>query len=659
MLAIIDQKINSIEDDVSILFNTSSKYSNYIKVDLKNGLMVHLDFNDKKESAFLNLAKKDEYFKCGDEVQQIDGKNGQAVRFSGYDNVFINREDLDFDGTVPFSFSFWLNSNHENYYMPVLFNLGGKNMSYPGYEVAILDDYLTLRIVHTLPANLIAVRAGKKSEKGLWTHYSVTYDGSGKASGVSFFVNGKKTTQHVLFDQLEGSAPANGKRLKVGGKQDYQTTIKGHGLVDDLMIYNRQLSALEVMSIFDPDLSADRPSQTDQIVEHNVLNNEKYLGLVEKLVGLRKKKNAILDTLPTIMVMQDLPDARETFLLDRGVYDAIGKQVFPGTPKIILPFPKDLSNDRLGLAQWLADKKNPLTARVAVNRFWQMFFGMGLVKTTEDFGSQGALPTHPELLDWLAADFMESGWDVKRAIKQIVMSATYRQSSRSTNDLHKKDPDNEFLARGPSHRLQAEIIRDLALEASGLLVKTIGGESVKPYQPKGLWSEKNQFSEVLKFYVQDHGEKLYRRGLYTFWRRTSPPPPMAMLDAPTRDNCTVRRQKTNTPLQALVLLNAPQFTETSRKLAERTSLETINETERIVMAYRLLTSLTPDHETTQDLTSLYREQKDHFKQNPDLATKLLSVGESPPDPTLEPGALAALTVVCNTILNFDETIVKR
>ena len=378
----------------------------------------------------------------------------------------------------------------------------------------------------------------------------------------------------------------------------------------------------------------------------------------EMIDQLGKRRNTMQDTLMGVMVMEDLPEPRTTYILERGGYEEKGKQVYPNTPKALMGFADSLPKNRLGLTQWLVDKKNPLTARVIVNRFWKMYFGQGIVKTVEDFGNQGSLPSHPELLDWLALEFMNSGWDIKAFQKLIVMSATYRQSSRATESTRKNDPSNMLLARGPSTRLGAEFIRDCALSASGLLNLDIGGASVKPYQPAGLWSEKGEFS-VLKNYEQDHGEKLYRRGLYTFWRRTSPLPSMSLFDAPNRDNCTVIRQQTNTPMQALVLMNDPQFVEAARVLSERVIRENSNKKDQILHAHRLLTGRRPNDEVLTLLIELEQETREKFSSNTDLVKELLAVGEHPVAIELPALEVAAMTVVNNTLLSLDETIMKR
>jgi hypothetical protein len=346
----------------------------------------------------------------------------------------------------------------------------------------------------------------------------------------------------------------------------------------------------------------------------------------------------------------------------RGQYDQPTEKVEPGVPASLPPLPEGAEPNRMGLAKWLVQHEHPLTARVAVNRLWHMLFGRGLVPTLEDFGSQGQPPSHPELLDWLAVDFVRRGWDVKATMKQMVMSATYRQSSWVTAELASRDPTNRLLARGPRHRLQAEFIRDTALKVSGLLSDQIGGPSVHPYQPAGLWKEVSHYGSspaTAQVFVQDHGEKLYRRGVYTFWKRTVPPPSLVSFDAPNRELCTVRRSVTNTPLQALVLLNDPQYVEASRAFAQRILLESSDETdERIRFAFEVAMSRLP---TDQELAVLRRavaREMASYRNDSQAANTYLQVGESPRNESLDPIEHAAWTSIASLILNLSETITK-
>ncbi|MDZ4859813.1 MAG: PSD1 and planctomycete cytochrome C domain-containing protein [Candidatus Hydrogenedentes bacterium] len=391
-------------------------------------------------------------------------------------------------------------------------------------------------------------------------------------------------------------------------------------------------------------------------------NWSEWPALQTQLAALNQKKTELDTKVPTTMVMAELEKPRETFMLKRGQYDAPGDTVTPAVLTNLAPMPANAPLTRLGLAQWLVDPSHPLTSRVAVNRYWQRYFGTGLVKTSEDFGVQGDWPSHPQLLDWLSLEFIRTGWDVKALQRLIVTSATYRQSSKSTSDLLGKDPENRLLARGSRYRLDAEEVRDNALAVSGLLVNTIGGPSVKPYQPKGIWEEVSYGDKTFtaQFFEQDNGENLYRRSMYTFWKRQSPPPSMLIFDAPNREVCTARRARTNTPLQALALLNDPQFVEAARVLAQRMMKEVDagDPAARICYAFQLATARVPNDDECAILTKIFGDQLAVYRANTNAALELLSVGESKRDEMLDPAELAAYTTIASMILNLDETVTK-
>lgn len=371
-----------------------------------------------------------------------------------------------------------------------------------------------------------------------------------------------------------------------------------------------------------------------------------------------REENAAIDrAIPTTLVAKEMDKPRETFMLVRGEYDKKGDKVTFGVPSIMSPFPKDAPRNRLGLAQWLTDPGHPLTARVIVNRYWQQYFGVGLVKTSDDFGIQGEPPSHPQLLDWLATEFVRSGWDVKRLQRLIVTSATYRQTSKSSPELHARDPENRLLARGPRFRVDGEVVRDSALFVGGLLVEKLGGRSVKPFEPAGLW-EAVSFNNSQK-YVQDRGEGNYRRSLYTYWKRQSPPPNMLLFDAPTREYCVVRRPRTNTPLQALALLNDPQFVEASRGLGHRMLRDGGDTTrKRLAYGFRLATGRVPTADEIKLLDGLLEAERAEFLQDKASAAKLIAVGEYQA-PGVDPVELAAWTTVASTLLNLDEAVTKN
>ncbi|MEX0938248.1 MAG: PSD1 and planctomycete cytochrome C domain-containing protein [Pirellulales bacterium] len=409
-----------------------------------------------------------------------------------------------------------------------------------------------------------------------------------------------------------------------------------------------------------------RSAQQEDRVRHYFIENVYapariiFEPLHEQLAQEQQKLDELNKQIPGTMVMDEMDQPRDAFVLIRGEYDKKGDKVDRGVPAIFPPLPEDVPNNRLGLARWLVDPAHPLTARVTVNRFWQQLFGTGLVKTAEDFGVQGERPSHPELLDWLATELVRSGWDVKHMVRLMVTSHTYQQQSRITPEMLEIDPANRLLARGPRYRMDAEIVRDTALSISGLLVDDIGGPSVKPYQPPGLWEVVGYTSSNTAKFVQDHGENLFRRSMYTFWKRTSPPPTMLMFDAPSRETCTVRRARTNTPLQALALMNDTQYVEASRHLAQRMMTEGgSTPDERIAFAFRLATARQPGADEAQVLLDVYQDHLAEFQADPEAAAKLIAVGETPRDESLDPPQFAATTMVASLILNLDETITKQ
>jgi hypothetical protein len=394
----------------------------------------------------------------------------------------------------------------------------------------------------------------------------------------------------------------------------------------------------------------------------NVYSKTKEILLpLQKEVDKAEEERKAVDTaIPASLVMGDMPTPRDSFILVRGAYDKKGEKVTPGTPAVLPPMPKDAPANRLGLARWLTDPQHPLVARVTVNRFWQQYFGAGLVKTSEDFGSQGTPPTHPELLDWLSREFIDSGWDVKRLQKLIVMSGTYQQSSKVTPELLKRDLSNELLARGPRFRLDAEAIRDSAVFTAGLLADKPGGRGVRPYQPEGIWEAISFQGSNTQNYKVDAGDALYRRSIYTFWKRTAPPAALQTLDAPSREACVVRRTRTNTPLQALLLMNDLQYVEAARMLAQRAIKEGGDMPEkRLAYAFRLATGREPAADEVAVLIRVLQKHEAVYAADKPAAEKLLAIGQAARDPALAVEQLAAYAMVCNLVLNLDETMTKE
>lgn len=427
----------------------------------------------------------------------------------------------------------------------------------------------------------------------------------------------------------------------------------------------------EILLIIKIPESERTPEQTKTLREHYA---DKVSPLIkqwrEALKKLRDERQNLEYQIPSAMVMQEMPEPRETFVLLRGQYDRKGEKVTAALPAVLPPLPAGEPNNRLGLARWLITPEHPLTARVLVNRYWQLFFGTGLVKTSEEFGSQGDLPSHPELLDWLAVNFREGDaysqhpWDMKRLVRLLVTSATYRQASHITPTVFELDPENRLLGRAPRLRLSAEFIRDQALAASGLLNYRIGGLSVSPYQPAGIWEELTYREDNKNFsaqiYSQDHGSDLYRRTMYTFWKRTAPPPTLVTFDAPDRETCTVKRARTNTPLQALILMNDPTYVEAHRKLAERTLISGGASLEEKIQSlfHRVLARPATDRELATART-LLEKQFARYQQQPEAAEKLLKVGESPRSSEFSISELAAWTILAGTILNLDEAVTRN
>jgi len=599
--------------------------------------IAHFTFNTLASNSTPDSLAPTNFAKLVDDPTPVDG----ALQFSG-DNQVVCKTVPNFGRTDEFSFTLRLKPAEKQDRGVVLHqSRAWSDSGSRGFELTLDHGKPFFGLIHFWPGNAIAVRAKRELPLNEWSQLTVTYDGSSRAAGIKLYLNGAPLETEVVRDNLYkdiihraewGDADVGKVSLQLAGR--FRDSGFKNGLIDDLQVFDLCLTAAEVAG----QGGSQRPAA------------------LAELRKLRDQENALINDIPELMVMEELPQPRVTYRLNRGAYDAPAEVVERDTPEWLLPFPKGQPRDRLGLARWMTERKNPLTARVAVNRIWRMHFGRGLVASQEDFGSQGKLPTHPELLDWLAGWFMDNGWDVKALHKLIVSSATFQQSSQTKPETVARDPDNRLLTRYPKTRLLAEEIRDSALAASGLLNRQIGGPSVKPYQPEGLW----EATGTGKTYTQDHGDKLYRRSLYTFWRRTAPPPSMLTFDAMSREVCTAKRDSTATPLQSLVLLNDPQFVEASRVLGEKLLKQfPKDEIARNREAFRTLTGRTPDRTEAEILARLYAEQKAEFTKNPEGARKLLAVGESKRDDGLPPADFAAMTSLVNAIMNFDEFVVQR
>lgn len=629
------------------------------------------------DDKFINLANKPKpadmvVIQKDKDLRIVEGKMGNAVELVGDSYVDLGSEIGYFERNEPFTISLWFKALKDSIRGPIFSKTGGFANGFRGYELLLKEDgKFTALITHTWPANAIEVHALDKIPVGEWVHLVMSYDGSSMADGLKLYLNGETIPLDIKTDHLKRSILSYGKdkrsighpgNLQIGKRGTSFAETLDKAVVDEFSVFDRKLTAIEIAALYgdtDPLRVFLEAEKQAELLDYYLLNvNQRYQKHLKTLIALRGEENEILSAQPEVMVMEERREPRSTYILSRGAYDAPTEEVFPGTPSAVMEFPENMPKNRLGLAKWVIDDKNPLTARVAVNRYWQMIFGKGIVATSDDFGNQGEFPSHPELLDWLAVQFVESGWDVKAILKIMVTTATYRQNSELNEELLLKDPENVWLSRGPSYRMPAEMIRDNALAASELLVKDIGGPSVKPYQPKGLWKE--LATANVREYVQDTGANLYRRGLYTIWKRSSPPPTMVSFDASDKYVCIVERQKTNTPLQALVLMNDPQYFEASRILAEHMIKKGGGDLVNwIQYGFRSLTSRNPDPEELNVLQTLYKMELMDFQASPAAADSILNVGEHPSDPNISKEELAALTLVASTLMNYHEAVYKR
>jgi hypothetical protein len=596
-------------------------------------------------------------------------------------------KDLSVSKRSPLTFSLWLDPSPADSDAALLsaidYSENPAATTYGhGMELRLVGGEVEFRFSDRFPAYSIRVRSqGAQLTPGQWQHVAVAYQGAGKtdqrvrASLVRIFIAGRELPTLALNDDLalpdEKSDKAKPMNFRIGW-DNLPKSARYSGTLDDIAVWNRELSPAEISAVFEkraiPYAAArareQKASSTETAWLRDAalrLENPRYSGEASQLANTRAEWLALRRDAPTVMVMQEMPRPRETHVLIRGGYDTPGEKVDPGVPEQLLgSWPAGAPVNRLGLAEWLTKPDHPLTSRVVVNRFWQQLFGEGLVKTSDNFGMQGEWPSHPELLDWLAREFVDSGWNVKALMKRIVLSATYRQDSAASAELIARDPENRLLAHGPRFRLTAEVIRDQALEISGLLKPRVGGPSVYPYQPADLYKGiVVAASYPGTTYVESKGDDLYRRSLYTFWKRTVPHPTMNVFDAPDREVCIVRRSITNTPLQALTLLNDPIFVEAARKLAERSIHEggSVPQT-RLAYAFRLATGRKPDTADLEILHSTFTRMLAAYRKDEAAAHSLLTVGASGFDSSIPLSELAAYTAVANVILNMDETITK-
>ncbi len=583
----------------------------------------------------------------------VDGPRGKAIELTGDDPV-------DFPGLgrferhQPFSVSIFIKAA-ETTERGVIWrrSRGWDDAGSVGYELTKIGDKLSAKMCHFWPGNAIAVETDSFLETDRWYHVAVTYDGSSKAAGLKIYVDGKPAKTRIDKDNLtrQVSQWRGGYDDFAIGSRYRDRGFKG-GQIDEFLMFDRELASIEVDYLFDSEavLRNHHRSVKDTCEWYYAAHSKPAADAREELKKARAEWNGVMDSIPAITIMRETETPRDAFILKRGVYDSHGEKVTAATPAFLPDFPADAPNNRLGLAKWITAPDHPLTARVTVNRYWQMMFANGLVRTPEDFGLQGEMPSHPKLLNWLSRDFIANGWDLRRLIKLMALSSTYRQSSVVSLETRARDPENILLARAPGNRLTAEMLRDGVLFASGQLNQKVGGPPVRPYD---LALAYNPLS------VQN-GENLYRRSLYTFWKRSSPSPVMMTMDASKRDVCRLRREATASPLQALVLLNGTQFVEASRVMAAKLHQKHEGRPEKMIEeSFRLLTSQTPSAKEVEILTSLYEEQLVEFNAAPDLAKKLLKTGEANLTEDIPATQLAAATVLVNAILNLDESVRLR
>jgi hypothetical protein len=602
----------------------------------------------------------------------VTGHAGQAIRLTG-DNP-VQTPVGNFRRSEPFTVSLWL-SAPTRYERAVVFHRSQAwtDAASRGYELLVVDGHLQWSLIHFWPGDAVSVRAAEPLPLGEWVHVAVSSDGSGKAAGLNIFVNGHAVATEVVRDSLTREITGGGgDHIRIGER------MRDHGfkdgLVDDFRVFDRKLSPLEVRELASPGairgcLEAKRDGEL--IAGYWAAAFDEDAAAKRAAVeAARLARDDLAEKPAEIMVMRELPQPKPAYVLTRGEYALRGEPVQPGTPAALPPFPADQPRNRLGLARWLTAPEHPLFARVTVNRVWQSLFGLGLVKSPEDLGSQSARPEYPEVLDRLAWDFSHGfpdsfpdgdaaggrPWDMKRLIKTIMLSETYRQRSIADARVMADDPQNLWLARGPRHRLPAEMIRDGVLAACGLLVEKAGGPPVNTYD----------IPESFKPAAAGTGDDLYRRSLYTFWRRTGPAPVLESFDVPKRVVCVAKRDATNTPLHAFVLMNGPQFVEASRVLAETllaadpADADSAARADRVLgRAFELLTSRTPDEEERAILRRMHATQLDWYRAHPDDAAKLVAVGDRKPVESLPAVDVAAAAGVINALVNYDGCVVKR
>ncbi|MBC8166829.1 MAG: DUF1553 domain-containing protein [Bryobacteraceae bacterium] len=593
----------------------------------------------------------------------------KALHFASEGSIELPNVEL-FEANRPFTISTWLKVPENKDASSVVVSQTDPVSRFRGWALELNRGVPTLRItLH--PAKTISFR-GRIEDRlapGTWNHIAVAYDGSRSTAGLALFVNGQSALTEGRGDDKDIKGDFRSfAPLRIGS--DGRRKSFAGGAIADLRLFARVLTFEEAQIAASwPLLDSARDKPASELTEAEresfqlfFLNREyaDYGDLLRQMETLQNEKETIARRGVVTHVQHERDDQKPfAHILNRGMYDDPKQKVEPAVPSALPPMPASFPRNRLGLARWLIDETNPLTARVTVNRFWQEVFGTGLVKTAEDFGSQGETPSHRELLDWLAVEFRESGWDVKALFKLMVMSSTYRQSAAMTPEKLQKDPENRLLSRGPRFRMDAEAVRDYALAVSGLLAPDIGGPSVKPYQPGGVWEAVAMPNSNTRFYRRDVNDNIYRRSLYTFWKRSAPPASMDIFNAPSRESCTVRRERTNTPLQALVTLNDTQFVEAARRLAQTAMLEGGKSFDgRLDFITLRAIARRMDLKERAIVTKAYQDFLNHYDSHPDDARKLVTTGASDTNPNINAAELAAMTMAASQVLNLDEVLNK-
>ncbi len=594
------------------------------------------------------------------------GLSGDAVKFTNNNAISLGNTG-DFENNQAFSFGAWVKVPKDSV-AGIIAKMDNKN-NYRGYDLYTQNGNLVVHLINHFPNNYIKVTSRKKFPPNEWMHVMVTYNGKKRPNGIKIYVNGKEETFNVNGNKLNKTIKTTAPLLL--GSRHGGNPFK-NGLLQHFQLYNRQLAAHEAVRIStEGNINAlvkntksgakPDPQQLNKLRDYFFAHKSpESLKIQEKINQINNEKRQIEHRGARTLIMDVRPNKKPTaHILIRGQYTQKDKEVLsPNTPASLPPMTKDMPKNRLGLAKWLTDPANPLPARVTVNRYWYYLFGTGIVETNDDFGVMGARPTHPKLLDWLAVDFVENNWDLHHLLRKMVMSSTYRQSAVISKEKAEADPLNKYYARAPRYRLDAEQIRDLALSSSQLLHPEIGGPSVKPYQPINIWESVAMKGSNTRIYKQDTGNKLYRRSIYTFMKRTAPHPTMEILNAATREEACVKRDITNTPLQAFVIMNDPQFVESSRQLAAQTLQKASTTEERIDYISLSILSRAMTEPEVNIVKDTLNKVKATFTAKPEEAKKLISVGESKAPANLDPTELASWSIIASQVLNMDEALNK-